>query len=228
MPKVLIVSSADLAPELGRTILWRSDIERIVCQGPAAALDTARQLLPSLVVLDGQDTEAARAFIGDLRRAPETRRSSVAVLSRAPHLEDEAELRRAGANLVLAGEVDPTLWDSRLEELLSVPQRKEVRLPVRFNVWSQSEPDEEPLEAVALNLSVRGLLLECEELLDIGTRLDLAFTLPGQAEPVRVVGQVVREAASNGRPRAGIEMLILRGDARDRIRAFIEAESLRS
>jgi len=226
MPKVLVVSSTDLAPELGRTILWRSDIERIPCPDASRAFETAQRLHPSLVLLDGKD-KAALAVIGALRRAPETRRSSVAVLSRAPHLEDEEELRRAGANLVLAGEVDPVLWDARLEELLSVPRRREIRLPVHFSVWSQGSGDETPAEAVALNISVRGLLLESDEPLDIGTRLDLSFALPGRDETLRAVGQVVREGASNGRPLAGIELLILRGDARERIRELIEAEQLR-
>ena len=51
------------------------------------------------------------------------------------------------------------------------------------------------------------------------------FTLPGTAGPVRAVGQVVREDAisDGGPPRLGIEFLILRDGARDRIRSYVEA-----
>lgn len=227
MPKVLIVAAADLTPELGTTVLWGNGYERVFAPGTEAAFDLARALMPSMVVLDAPDTRAAVDLITRLRENPGTRRSSVLALSRSPDLADEETLRHAGANLVLAGEVDPTLWDARLEDLASVPRRREARIPVRFEVWSRLDPEAEPVEALALNISVHGMLLETDELLDFGTRLDLAFTLPGQDRECRVVGQVVREAAPEGRPRSGVEFLILLGDARDRIRVFIAGETQR-
>lgn len=221
MPKVLIVSSADLTPELGQTVLWRSSIQRVFAAGPEAAFEVARTYVPGMVLVDGADGGASIDLVRRLRENAGTRRSSVVVLSRSPSLADEEPLRHAGANLILAGQVDPALWDARLEELLSVPRRRDARIPVRFEVWSQADPDAEPVEALALNVSVHGMLLETGEPLDLGTRLDLAFTLPGHADELRVVGQVVREAEPAGRPRSGILFLILRGDARDRIRVFI-------
>ena len=55
MSKVLIVSSADLTPVLGGTILWGEGVERVFASSPSAALDVARAFVPSLVVLDGAD-----------------------------------------------------------------------------------------------------------------------------------------------------------------------------
>jgi hypothetical protein len=223
MPTVLVVSSSDLTPVLGRTVLWRHDVERVFAPQLESAFDVARRLLPSLVVVNGCEPETL-SLLERLRQAPATRRASVAVVARTLDFGDEDTLRRAGANLVLVGEVDPSLWDTRLEELLTVPRRKDVRIPVRFEVWSRVEPNAAPVEAMALNISVRGLLLETDELLDMGTRLDLAFTMPGQDEEQRAVGQVVREAASEESLRYGVELLILRGSARQRIVEFIESE----
>jgi hypothetical protein len=104
-----------------------------------------------------------------------------------------------------------------------MPARREARIPVRFEVWSRFEADDAPVEAVGLNISVRGMLLETHEPLDRGMQLDLSFWLPGQAEELHVVGRVVREAGESETGfRTGVEFLILRGDARERIRAFIE------
>jgi CheY-like chemotaxis protein len=229
MPKVLIVAAADLGPELGRSVLWRSDIDRVCAPTHTAGLEAARRLQPNLILLDDTDPPATLSLIAGLRDDPVVRRVSIAVLSRARalSLQEEESLRRAGANLVLSGEVEPTLWDSRLEELLDVPRRREVRVPVQFAVWSRLGPSDPAVEGLALNLSVRGMLLESDQPLDVGARLDLSFSLPrGDAAELRVVGQVVREAASTtGRPRTGIEFLILRGDARERIRAFVEDET---
>src|SRR5215472_15129912 len=110
MARVLILSSADLTPELGKTVLWRSDIEREFAPGGAAGFEAARSQAPGLVVLDGVEAEPTLALVRNLRAAPETRHISLAVLSRAASSEEEEAFRRAGANLVLAGKVNPVLW----------------------------------------------------------------------------------------------------------------------
>ncbi len=227
MPKVLIVSRVDLTPELGRTVLWRDGIERLFAPSATPALEIARSEDPRLVVVDGADADAALDLIGRLRGGDGTRACSIVVVSRSPALADADALRHAGANLVLAGEADPALWDSRLDELLDVPKRLDARIRVRFEVWSRFDAADAPIEAVALNISLRGLLLETDEPLDIGTNLDLRFQLPGEDDELRAVGRVVREAepAPDGRCRAGIELMILRGDARERLRAFTAAEA---
>lgn len=229
MPKVLIVSTTDLTPELGRTVLWRADIDRVLFATPDAGLQAARSSPPSLTIVAGDDVAAAAAFIERLRADPATRRTSVAVLSCARNLSllSEEILRQAGANVVLSGQVDPLLWDARLEELLNVPRRCEARVPVHVEVWSRFSA-ERPSSGWCVNLSVRGMLLETVEPMDIGTKLDLSFRLPEDDEQLRAVGQVVREAAAvEGRPQSGLEFLILRGNARDRIRAFVDAQSKR-
>jgi CheY-like chemotaxis protein len=226
MPCVLIVSPADLTPELGKTILWRSDIERLFAPSGEAGLDLARSRAPGLVVLDGVDPPSTIALVRTLRKEVGTRQMSVAVLARAASRAEEEELRRAGANLVLAGAVNPVLWDDRLEELLDVPPRREVRIPVRFDVWSHFAPENERLTAVALNISVRGVLLETEEAVARGTTLELTFCLPGESQPIQAVAQVVREGEiQDGRPRYGLEFLILKRQVRVRIEDFVATEA---
>jgi CheY-like chemotaxis protein len=237
MPTVLIVSSADLSAQLRRTMLWRSDIERVFSPSPELALGAVRALHPKLVLLDGGRTEGNLALLSAIRADPAVRNLSVVVLNRTQALgadpdltriatlADEEHLRRAGANVVLSGPVDPFGWDYRLDELLNVPRRREARLDVEFEVWPALTRDSTLQPARALNLSERGLLLETPVPVEVGTQLDLHFTLPGNGHEVRVVGQVVRQAAvAPESSRLGVEFLILRGDARERIRAFIESD----
>ena len=228
MPIVLIVSSTDLTPELGETMLWRSGIERVFVAHEDSAVSTAQRVRPDLVVVDGTDTHRAAELLRELRSEPAIGDASLAVVSRAVSvsLADEEALRRAGANLVLVGPVDPSLWDWRLTALLSVPRRKHPRIPVCFGVWSDKVPARAPLEGEALNLSLRGLLLEADRSPDVGTQLDLWCRLPGQHEPLQAVGRVVWEArADGGRRRSGVEFVSLLGEARSRLRNFLGSEA---
>ena len=224
MPRVLIMASPELVSELSSTILWRSDVDRVFAAADSS-LDRIHAGQPDLVILAGEETATVLALIGRLRGDGRTRGVSVGVVRRSVTLDEETQLRRAGANVVFGGQVVPYLWDAWIEELLHVPRRREARVPVSIAVWSHTAPGSDPGRGLSLNISVKGMLLETKEPLDIGSKLDLSFTLPGSAGPVRAVGQVVREdpGSDGGPPRLGIEFLILRDGARDRIRSYVEA-----
>ena len=121
--------------------------------------------------------------------------------------------------------MDPFLWDRRLEELLSVPARRNQRFPVRLRDWSRFVSGADEDEGSVVNIGARGVLLESPRELELGTKVGLTFDLPGSGSPVAVVGQVVRLAGEEGGLfRVGVEFLVYRGDARERIAAFVEAE----
>jgi len=224
MPRVLIMASPELVSELSSTILWRSDVDRVFAAADSS-LDRIHAGQPDLVILAGEETATVLALIGRIRGDGRTRGVSVGVVRHSVTLDEETQLRRAGANVVFGGQVVPYLWDAWIEELLHVPRRREARVPVSIAVWSHTAPGSDPGRGLSLNISVKGMLLETKEPLDIGSKLDLTFTLPGSAGPVRAVGQVVREdpASDSGPSRLGIEFLILRDGARDRIRSYVEA-----
>ena len=220
--RVLIVSPQDLAPVLGRTVLWRSDIERLFATEAEEGLATARRLVPNLVVV-GAGLVGAPRFLRTLRHDDATRRLSLAAV--APR-DAEDELRRSGANLVLSPPVDPVAWDQRLEELLDVPPRREARLHASFGLWCRTDPTSELREALVLNMSVRGMLIETRETLPVGSTVDLRLSLPGAAEPVPLIGLVVRTVEiETKRFHNGVQFLILREPVRRRIHSFIETEA---
>jgi c-di-GMP-binding flagellar brake protein YcgR len=148
------------------------------------------------------------------------------VVRRSVTLDEETQLRRAGANVVFGGQVVPYLWDAWIEELLHVPRRRDARVPVNIAVWSHTAPGTDPGRGTTLNISVKGMLLETTEFLDIGSKIDLTLTLPGGGV-VRAVGQVVREdpPGEDEVARLGIEFLILRDGARERIRHYVDGEA---
>src|SRR4029079_2349456 len=131
MLKVLIISASDLHADLGRTVLWRSDIERTFAPDIDKAIESMGALVPKLVVLDAAPPDAPGA-IRRLREDPDTRPAAIAAVSRHPFLADADVLRAAGATVVIPLQAVPTLWDARLDELLRVPRRRDARIPVRL------------------------------------------------------------------------------------------------
>ena len=101
-------------------------------------------------------------------------------------------------NVVIPVPIDPFLWDRRLEELLSVPARRGHRIPVRLRDWSRFVSDADEDDGVVVNIGARGVLLETARQLELGTKVGLSFSLPGDPAPVAVVGQVVRLAGRGG------------------------------
>jgi PAS domain S-box-containing protein len=220
----VIVSDVDLRFRLGRTALWRAGVERHAVSGAEAAAEACHRLHPQLVVMDGRDHESALMLVRRLRGDAQARQTGIAVLSRRPTLTEEAELRAAGANVVFAGRVDPQVWDARLEELLNVPSRRAARIPIRFVTWSRAESEPEPVEGLALNISVNGILMETPGTLEVGTRLEISFRLPGGDRELHALAEVVRDAGTAvGHPRSGVKFLVLRDGARERIQEFVEA-----
>jgi DNA-binding response OmpR family regulator len=223
MPRVLIVAPSNMVSGLSRTVLWRHDVERLFAVRPDEGLEAIRTSQPGLVILSGGAHDATVQQVEAIRKDPQTRRVSLAVVRDEVSLDEDVALRRAGANAILAGAISPDEWDARLEELLNVPRRREARVPVHFAVWNYNAEGDPPTEGVSVNLSTRGMLLETSEELPQGSRLDLSFRLPGEHVDLRVVAQTVREEPRGGLTRYGLEFLILRDPARERIRSFVAA-----
>jgi CheY-like chemotaxis protein len=224
MPRVLIAAPPDLVAELDRAILKRSGVERVLAQHPDQAFAAIRSSRPDLAILGGNPGPETCALLRRVRADAATRAATLAVISAVPPSQaEEAELRRAGANVVLSAEMVPDMSRESIDKLLDVPLRREAQVPVRFVVWSHIGPDNPPLEGRSLNVSVRGLLLETPEPLDIGSKLELSFRLPGDEVEIRAVGKAIREHPWGEGKQVGVEFLILRDAARDRIRAYVNA-----
>ena len=90
---------------------------------------------------------------------------------------------------------------------------------MRLETWSRAMDGGDIVEGSALNISVNGILFESPIALEIGLKLDLRFRIPGHDGELQALGEVVRQ---DDRPRSGIKFLVLRGNAREVIRAFVE------
>jgi CheY-like chemotaxis protein len=216
MVMALVCSARDLEPEIGHTVLFRHDVERLLAKSADEARTLAQARRPQIVIVD-RDLPQAERLIKALRADAGTRRLSIAVVASGDFDSSEVELLEAGANAVLRMPAGWE-WEDRLLRLIEVPARKDARFSVYFKVDALDQGSQ-PLSALALNLSVRGLLIESTSELQLGHELLIQFRLPDLDDLVRTRGRVVRMA---GARRYGIEFVEPEPGAPARIRRFID------
>jgi hypothetical protein len=224
MSRVLIWLSEDLLERLRATLLWRPEVERILVSDEDAMLWSIRERRPRLLVIDGRP-EAATALVRRIREDPDTRELSIAALL-GHDVEAERALREAGVNAVLSRNQGEPLWDDAFQELVNVPPRRWVTLPVQVALGPRPSPGAPRLDIIARNISVRGVLVETGQALPVGAVINLFLTLPAQSPELHLVGRVVWErSADSGVRRQGIEFLGFHGDALGSIAAFVASIS---
>jgi DNA-binding response OmpR family regulator len=218
MSVVLICSPVSLEDGLRSTCLWREGMERRHASRAEEARALVSSARPRLVLVD-RDLPGSVDLVRALRHDASTRQLSIAVVVRGQFASTEVDLLEAGANAILRFPTGPD-WDDRLVRLLHVPIRRDGRFPVRFAVHAYAGVAGGSGQAVALNLSVNGLLLECPFPLAMGDELSLDLELTDSRPNVAATGRVVRVARAG---RFGVELHRIEGEAGQEIRRFVES-----
>ncbi len=214
MPCALLCSHRSLEGDLGQTLVWRADFERHVAPTSHKALGLARRLAVDILLVDS-DMPLAVDLVRTLRADPTTSSLSILVVSRAAGAA-EREFLDAGATEILRLPTDAS-WDETLLRLLPVTHRREVRHAVSVEV--QAATGIPPARATSVNVSARGMLLDCPVPLRTGEQLRVTFRLPGMSKPLAGTAVVVRQA---GERQWGLEFLYLDEDGLERLRRFVD------
>lgn len=216
MIRAVVLAPGDLLPELGGTVLFRKNVERIAAAGAEDVRRLADEGRLDVVVVDSALPGAA-ALVAALRQDPITRPTAIVALGRSEFGFEHLDLLQAGANAILP--LPPAAdWDDRLMRLIHVPVRKATRFAVDLSLEGGLR-DGLSFAARVVNLSVHGLLLECRHPLRVGQDLRLAFDMPPGHGGVRALGTVVREALAD---RFGVELTHVDDDGRVRIKRYVE------
>lgn len=217
MIRAVVVAASDLAPELGGTVLFRKNVERLPASGAEDVRRVADQGRLDVVIVDSAIPRAA-SVVAALRSDPATRAIAIVALGRSEFGFDHLDLLEAGANAILP--LPPGHdWDDRLMRLIHVPVRRATRFPVDMALEGGLR-NGLSFTGRALNLSVHGLLLECRQGLQVGEDLRFSFDMPASGGSVRGTGTVVRAASAH---HFGVELTHVEGDGRVRIKRFVES-----
>jgi CheY-like chemotaxis protein len=214
--RAALVAVRDLAPELGGTVLFRRNVERLAASGAEEVRRLADEGRLDVVVVDS-GVAGASSIVAALRQDPITRSCAIVVLGRSEFGFDHLDLLAAGANAILP--LPPGHdWDDRLTRLIHVPARKATRIPVDLAIEGGLRGGL-ALRGRAVNLSVHGLLLESSHPLEVGEDLRFSLEVPGEGR-VRGTGTIVRLASPE---RFGVEVTHVEDDGRVRIKRYVES-----
>lgn len=86
-----------------------------------------------------------------------------------------ARWHAAGANAVVPKAFDPAQLFFKISELLVIPERKDLRVPLRASVTN--ERAEETFLAETRNISISGMLIETNHIFQEGDRLQCSFNI---------------------------------------------------
>lgn len=220
MLRVIVWSAEDLSGALAGTFVGRVGADVFRARTIDEVRTLARAVGPQLVMVD-RDLPGVRKLIEELRQEPVTHNRSLAVLARGAFQGVELELLEAGANTVLRLPPDAG-WDDRVQRLLKVASRQEVRLPIRLATGASTGLDSGDAASHATNISANGMLLETALGLRVGQYLSFTLDLEGGGR-VAGRGRVTRQA---GPGRFGVEFVDLDETSRDAIRWLVRSSRL--
>lgn len=221
MKKALLINPDGDSLAWYKDILDRDDLRIFTAATAEEGLRIHREEKVNLLITEldlpdmGGDELCAR-----IRRNSALMKVSVIIVCR----DMPAEIRRAdtcGANARLLKPVTPEQLDDRLGKLLAVPPRQDCRVLVRTQVYG--ERGATTLFCTSRNISVAGLLLECDDFLAVGDRISCMFFLPGQKQ-ISAVGEVTRAArTSRIMHQYGVRFVSIYPHVRKEIEEFVTA-----
>ena len=223
MKKVLLINPDSVALAWDKNILDRDDLRIFTAATAEEGLRIHREEQVNLLITEldlpdmGGDELCAR-----VRRNLALRKVSVAIVCR----DIPAETMRAdtcGANARLLKPVTPEQLDDCLVKLLAVPPRQDCRVLVRTQVFGERSGT--TLFCTSRNISIAGLLLECDDFLAVGDRISCMFFLPS-ASQITAVGEVVwTTPLSRIMNQYGIRFISLYPQFRTEIENFVAANA---
>ena len=188
--RVLLLSCDTRTVEALRHSMEQASMLVEVCFDEAAALVKLSQSECEAVVIDFKDKKTSHDFLAKIRGMSSHRRViAFAVLDSDNDVE---EAFRAGANFIFERPLFPRIVARTLKAaypLMLQERRSHFRYPLRtaIHVAGESIPQ---FQATTVNISERGIALETEVPLKIGSKLELQFTLPGASYFTKMRGEV--------------------------------------
>lgn len=203
--------------------LDRQEFEVNRCPRSRGAIEiVSRQLIDALLVryeLPGDELESLLAAVR--ARSSPCRRSPLLLLSYPRNLAAANSYIGRGANRAMPLNGDHKTIQATLCSLMNVAPRKACRCIAQLEVRIGQERDW--ILCRTRNGSATGVLLETEQTIPTGTRVDFELTLPAVDRPVVGRGEVARHTHEGREPFTGmgLRFLSFADDSRSSYEAFL-------
>jgi CheY-like chemotaxis protein len=205
MKKIIIARSIMHAIGGHDTIFGRGTIATFTARTSEEILNVQGVRKVDLIV-----TESTLPLMGGAKLCAEIRKNddlrNVSIIMVCDGTEESmAQCREARANAVVPKPVDPIQLFSKVSELIMIPQRKELRIPLRATV--KSGADNASFSGTSHNISISGMLMETDRALKKGERF--VGTIAVGHREMAIECTVVRVAATGGKYQYGVKFFNL-------------------
>jgi len=225
--KILLVDDDEFFIEFERSFIQRKHFEILEARNGSEALEVIRKHNPDLVLLDlympGMDGLEVIARM----RAEGYLEIPVIVVSNEQSMEKIRELKEAGAGDYLTKPIDIDELVLKVNKFLNETVRSDRRLPVSIKLKYRAL--DELLSGESRDLSTTGIFVRTRKNLEVGNLVELFLysTEDADAEPIRLMGEVVRTVENDREEGAGLKFINLRQESIELIRQLLESEQKR-
>ena len=227
MKKILLVDNVRSILEREKGLLNRDIFQIFTAVTGEEALAIHKREKADVIIMDLHmpkmpGDEVCRAMRSD----PEMKKVSILL---ATLLDDDDEIKRctqAGANGHIKKPIDRHELAEKLAKLLGIPARQAIRILVKVKLDGRLGSDF--FIANTVDVSVSGLLFECEREVNVGDYVETSFFLAGSGGYNRVVvrSEVMRIAPSDRETkRYGVMFREFKEGSAELIKEFIEKKT---
>ena len=175
MKNVIIAQTILDAIELSTTLFGRGSIKLYPARSSEDILNSHRRMKADLIITEFSLPEMGGVRLCSVIRSEPALKDVSLIVYSDDNPVFQAACRDAGANAVIQKPVDAFDLFSKISELITVPQRKDMRVLLRVSVEGRQE--ETSFIATSYNISISGMLLETKRELNKGDKLTCSFNI---------------------------------------------------
>jgi CheY-like chemotaxis protein len=227
IPKILLVDDVTMFLELQKTFLKLSSVHILTAKDGVEALDAIKKERPSLVFMDLHMPNMDGAeCCSRLKSDPEFKSVPIVMITSEGKDEDREICFRSGCDDFLTKPLDRVLFLETARKYLPAIDRRDPRIPCRekakFKAFGVT------LSGEILDISANGAYLAAEYEVEVGTVLEVAFSLSDEHRSmIKARGRVAwlnsRKSRKNQKVPVGfgVEFIALTEESRKALHRFV-------
>ena len=226
MKKIVLLKELRSFLQVEKNILNRADFQIFVVTSAEDIVKTHRTEKVDLIILQlDMDGTSAEKICSFLRKDEDLKHVSILIVCNNTETDID-RVQKCKANSYLTKPLRHEQLMQKVTQLLAIPDRQDYRVLLKIKVNGKSSSV--PFFCYSYNISVSGMLIETEKILNRGDIISCSFFLPG-ADQIVSEAEVMRTVRTeNGSFQYGIKYINLGPAYKASIERFIKRRTEKS